>query len=63
MAEGAVVTARPPAIELVNANGAGDVMAARLFFDLIDDVAMAPPDRIDRALAAGAAFAAGHGVV
>ena len=63
VAGGAVVTARPPAIDLVNANGAGDVMAARLFFDLIDDDAMAPQDRIDRALAAGAAFAAGRDAV
>ena len=55
-----VVTARPPAVDLVNANGAGDVMAARLFYDLVSDAAMVPQDRIDRALAAGAAFAGGE---
>ena len=59
----AVVTARPPAVELVNANGAGDVMAARLFYDLVKDGAMAAQDRLERALAAGAAYAAGRDAV
>ena len=59
----AVVTARPPAVELVNANGAGDVMAARLFYDLVSDGVMAAQDRLERALAAGAAYAAGRDAV
>ena len=59
----AVVTARPPAVELVNANGAGDVMAARLFYDLVNDGVMAAQDRLERALAAGAAYAAGRDAV
>ena len=59
----AVVTARPPAVELVNANGAGDVMAARLFYDLVKDGAMVAQDRLERALAAGAAYAAGRDAV
>ena len=59
----AVVTARPPAVELVNANGAGDVMAARLFYDLVKDGAMAAQDRLERALAAGGAYAAGRDAV
>jgi len=63
VAGGAAVTARPPAIELVNANGAGDVMAARLFYDLVGDGAMAAQDRLERALAAGAAYAAGRDAV
>jgi len=63
VAGGAAVTGRPPAIELVNANGAGDVMAARLFYDLVDDGAMAAQDRLERALAAGAAYAAGRDAV
>ena len=58
-----VVTASPPAVELVNANGAGDVMAARLFYDLVKDGAMAAQDRLERALAAGAAYAAGRDAV
>ena len=58
-----VVTARPPAVELVNANGAGDVMAARLFYDLVKDGTMAAQDRLERALAAGAAYAAGRDAV
>ena len=57
---GAVVTAQPPAVALANANGAGDVMAARLFYDLVTDGVMAPQTRLQRALAAGATFAAGH---
>ena len=57
---GAVVTAQPPAVALANANGAGDVMAARLFYDLVVDDVMAPQTRLERALAAGAAFAAGR---
>ena len=56
---GDVVTARPPRVRLVNANGAGDVMAARLFFDLETRSDMAPATRLDAALAAGAGYAAG----
>jgi sugar/nucleoside kinase (ribokinase family) len=56
---GDVVTARPPRVRLVNANGAGDVMAARLFFDLETRPDMAPATRLDAALAAGAGYAAG----
>ena len=56
---GDVVTARPPRICLVNANGAGDVMAARLFFDLETRPDMALATRLDAALAAGAGYAAG----
>ncbi|NBR03404.1 MAG: hypothetical protein EBT94_09805 [Alphaproteobacteria bacterium] len=56
---GEVVTACPPRIRLVNANGAGDVMAARLFFDLEDRTDMALARRLDAALAAGADHAAG----
>ena len=59
-----VVTMPPPRIRLVNANGAGDVMAARLFFDLVMDPDMGLPDsnlsaRLDAALTAGATWAAG----
>ena len=54
-----VVTARPPQISLVNANGAGDVMAARLFCDLESQPDMALSDRLRAALAAGADYAAG----
>ena len=54
-----VVTARPPQICLVNANGAGDVMAARLFCDLESQPDMALADRLQAALAAGADYAAG----
>ena len=57
---GEVVTANPPPVELVNANGAGDVMAARLFYDLVTDGGMAPQRRLEGALAAGADFAAGR---
>jgi len=53
-----VVTARPPRIGLVNANGAGDVMAARLFSDLVRQSGAAPTDLLQAALAAGAAYAA-----
>jgi pseudouridine kinase len=56
---GDVVTARPPRIRLMNANGAGDVMAARLFFDLETRPDMALATRLDAALAAGAGYAAG----
>ena len=56
---GDVVTARPPRIRLANANGAGDVMAARLFFDFEDRPDMALVTRLDAALAAGAGYAAG----
>ena len=53
-----VVTARPPHIRLANANGAGDVMAARLFFDHESRPDMALSDRLQAALAAGADHAA-----
>ena len=53
-----VVTARPPRIDLVNANGAGDVMAARLFYDLARQPGTTPTDLLQAALAAGAAYAA-----
>jgi len=56
---GLVVTGRPPRIRLMNANGAGDVMAARLFFDLETRPDMALATRLDAALAAGAGYAAG----
>ena len=55
---GTVVTSQPPRISLVNANGAGDVMAARLFFDLACHPDMAPPARLQAALTAGADYAA-----
>lgn len=58
-ASGAVVTARPPRIHLVNANGAGDVMAARLFCDLEGQPDMALSDRLLAALSSGADYAAG----
>lgn len=59
-----VVAMAPPRIRLVNANGAGDVMAARLFYDLVMDPDMGPPNRklrarLEAALAAGATWAAG----
>lgn len=54
-----VVTASPPRVRLVNANGAGDVMAARLFCDLTGQPDMTPAARLDAALAAGANHAAG----
>lgn len=56
---GMVVTAPPPQIRLVNANGAGDVMAARLFCDLESQPDMVLSDRLRAALAAGANYAAG----
>jgi len=55
---GTVVTSQPPRVQLVNANGAGDVMAARLFFDLACHPDMAPAARLQAALAAGADYAA-----
>ena len=67
---GEVVSSAPPKITLVNANGAGDAMAAA-FFCLCLDRAMGPPntaltsaeileDMLAGALAAGANFAAGN---
>jgi sugar/nucleoside kinase (ribokinase family) len=53
-----LVTAPPPQISLVNANGAGDVMAARLFYDLVRQPGCALTDRLQAALVAGAAYAA-----
>lgn len=55
----AVVTAPPPRVRLVNANGAGDVMAARLFSDLTRQLDMTLAARLEAALAAGATHAAG----
>jgi pseudouridine kinase len=56
---GEVSAMQPPQISLVNANGAGDVMAARLFCDLDRRPDMVPAARLDAALAAGADYAAG----
>ena len=61
-----VVTALPPPGDLVNANGAGDAMAASLFSQLLECSTAGGSDRrfderatamLDVALAAGAAFA------
>jgi len=55
---GTAVTSQPRRVQLVNADGAGDVMAARLFFDLACHPDMAPAARLQAALAAGADYAA-----
>ena len=54
------VTASPPPLELVRANGAGDAMAAALFWGLAatPDVGLAA--QLEAALEAGADFAAGR---
>ena len=52
-------TAIPPPVELVRANGAGDAMAAALFWGLAADPAAGPAAQLEYALAAGADFAAG----
>ena len=53
------VTLEPPQLRVVNANGAGDAMAASLFSGLVTDPGMALTTRLRTALAAGAEFAAG----
>ena len=53
------VTLEPPQPRVVNANGAGDAMAASLFSGLVTDPGMALTTRLRAALAAGAEFAAG----
>ena len=53
-------TAIPPPVELVRANGAGDAMAAALFWGLAADPAAGPAAQLEDALAAGADFAAGR---
>ena len=53
------VTLEPPQPRVVNANGAGDAMAASLFSGLVTDPGMALTTRLRTALAAGAEFAAG----
>ena len=54
------VTASPPPLDLVRANGAGDAMAAALFWGLAatPDAGLAP--HLEAALEAGADFAAGR---
>ncbi|MEC8091842.1 MAG: PfkB family carbohydrate kinase [Pseudomonadota bacterium] len=52
----------PPPVELVRANGAGDAMAAALFWGLAADPAAGPAAQLEYALAAGADFAAGRQV-
>ena len=54
------VTASPPPLELVRANGAGDAMAATLFWGLTATPAAGLAAHLDAALAAGADFAAGR---
>ena len=56
---GDCVTASPPPVRLVNANGAGDAMAAALFWGLADVAGTGLATRLDHALLAGADFAAG----
>ncbi|MEC8145203.1 MAG: PfkB family carbohydrate kinase, partial [Pseudomonadota bacterium] len=57
---GDCVTASPPPLELVRANGAGDAMAATLFWGLTATPAAGLAAHLDAALAAGADFAAGR---
>ena len=54
------VTASPPPLDLVRANGAGDAMAATLFWGLTATPAAELAAHLDAALAAGADFAAGR---
>ena len=56
----ASAVARPPPVELANANGAGDAMAAALFWGLVAAPDAGLAGRLDQALSAGAAFAAGQ---
>lgn len=53
------VAASPPPVRLVNANGAGDAMAAALFWGLANAAGTGAATRLDHALSAGADFAAG----
>ena len=53
------VKASPPPLDLVRANGAGDAMAAALFWGLADVAGTGLATRLDHALSAGADFAAG----
>lgn len=53
------VAASPPPARLVNANGAGDAMAAALFWGLADAAGTGLATRLEHALSAGADFAAG----
>ena len=53
------VTASPPPVDLVQANGAGDAMAAALFWGLAATPDAGPAAHLEAALAAGADFAAG----
>ena len=53
-------TAIPPPVDLVRANGAGDAMAAALFWGLAADPAAGPAAQLEDALGAGADFAAGR---
>jgi len=52
-------TAIPPPVNLVRANGAGDAMAAALFWGLADAAGTGLATRLDHALSAGADFATG----
>ena len=54
-----VVTLEPPQLQVVNTNGAGDAMAASLFWGLATGPGLALDARLRAALAAGAEFAAG----
>jgi len=62
---GSISTAKPPTITLVNANGAGDVMAAALFAQLLDsqshsrDTQPSLDELLRNAVVAGAGHAAG----
>ena len=59
---GNCVVAKPPAIQLANVNGAGDAMAAALFWGLVAKAETDLAARLDQALVAGADFAAGNHV-
>ena len=54
------VTALPPPLDLVRANGAGDAMAAALFWGLAATLDAGLAARLEAALEAGADFAAGR---
>ena len=54
------VTASPPPVDLVQANGAGDAMAAALFWGLAVTPDAGLASHLEAALAAGADFAAGR---
>ena len=54
------VTASPPPLDLVRANGAGDAMAAALFWGLAATLDAGLAARLEAALEAGADFAAGR---